>query len=86
MEQLIVFVDDAHAFGGAQIALAWGVRALLRNTEERIVCVCTPRTLMAPRMVGTFHCRPGVASWMRLPPTQPPQSRVIEVVTPLSSR
>ncbi|MHB1701291.1 MAG: glycosyltransferase [Acidobacteriaceae bacterium] len=40
----IVFIDDAHTFGGAQIALSWAIRALLRNTEESIVCVCTSKT------------------------------------------
>jgi glycosyltransferase involved in cell wall biosynthesis len=43
----IVFIDDAHTFGGAQIALAWAIRAILRNTNERIVCVCTDRTRKA---------------------------------------
>lgn len=39
-----VFIDDAHTFGGAQIALAWAIRAIIRNTERPVVCVCTPRT------------------------------------------
>lgn len=39
-----VFIDDAHTFGGAQIALAWAVRAIIRNTERKVVCICTTRT------------------------------------------
>lgn len=39
----IIFVDDAHTYGGAQIALGWAIRALLRYRPDRaIVCVCTP--------------------------------------------
>ncbi len=43
----IVFVDDAHTFGGAQIAMAWAIRVLLRNTTESIVCVSSPATWKA---------------------------------------
>ena len=44
MNGAIIFIDDAHTFSGAQIALAWAVRALLQNTPYHIVCVCTSRT------------------------------------------
>lgn len=37
-----VFVDDAHTFGGAQIALAWAIRATLHQFQQPVVCVCTP--------------------------------------------
>lgn len=40
----IVFIDDAHTFGGAQIAMAWGIRVVLRDTSESIVCVCSNLT------------------------------------------
>jgi glycosyltransferase involved in cell wall biosynthesis len=36
-----VFVDDAHTFGGAQIALAWAIRAILHRFPQPIVCICT---------------------------------------------
>ena len=36
-----VFVDDAHTFGGAQIALAWAIRAILHRFPQPVVCVCT---------------------------------------------
>jgi glycosyltransferase involved in cell wall biosynthesis len=36
----IAFIDDARTFGGAQIALGWAIRAILRKTSWRIVCVC----------------------------------------------
>ena len=55
--QPIVFIDDAHTFGGAQIALGWAVRAILRNTAERIVCVCTPRTRAAVEAIAGEHAR-----------------------------
>ncbi len=41
----IVFVDDAHTFGGAQIALAWAIRAVLHQCPTQpMVCVSTPAT------------------------------------------
>ena len=42
--QPLVFIDDAHTFGGAQIALAWAIRAIVGNTGHSVVCVCPPRT------------------------------------------
>jgi glycosyltransferase involved in cell wall biosynthesis len=44
VEGLIVFVDDAHTLGGAQIAMALAIDTLLRHTRERIICVCTANT------------------------------------------
>ncbi len=43
----IAFIDDAHTFGGAQVAMGWAIRVILRNTSERIVCVCPARTRRA---------------------------------------
>ena len=43
----IVFIDDAHTFGGAQVAMAWAIRVLLWNTEESIVCVSSAGTWKA---------------------------------------
>ncbi|WP_175528939.1 glycosyltransferase [Granulicella pectinivorans] len=43
----IVFIDDAHTFGGAQIAMGWGIRSIICNTSERVVCVCTEKTRRA---------------------------------------
>jgi glycosyltransferase involved in cell wall biosynthesis len=48
----IVFIDDAHTFGGAQIAMAWAIRVLLRNTAERIVCVSTAKTSQVVREIA----------------------------------
>lgn len=45
MMQPIIFVDDAHTFGGAQILLAWAMRTLLSQCPAQpIVCVCTSAT------------------------------------------
>jgi hypothetical protein len=41
----IVFVDDAHTFGGAQNVLGWAIRTLLCYClAQPIICVCTPAT------------------------------------------
>jgi glycosyltransferase involved in cell wall biosynthesis len=42
--QPIVFVDDAHTFGGAQIAMAWAIRTVLRHRPQPVVCVCPAAT------------------------------------------
>jgi glycosyltransferase involved in cell wall biosynthesis len=43
-ERSIAFVDDAHTFGGAQIAMGWAIRAILRHSPLSVVCVCTVQT------------------------------------------
>jgi len=46
--QPIVFVDDAKTFGGAQIALGWGIRSLLLHFPGvEVVCICSPLTRKA---------------------------------------
>lgn len=40
----IVFVDDAHTFGGAQIAMAWAIRTMLKLRPQSVVCVCPAAT------------------------------------------
>jgi glycosyltransferase involved in cell wall biosynthesis len=41
----IVFVDDAHTFGGAQNVLGWAIHTLLCHCPAQpIICVCTPAT------------------------------------------
>lgn len=42
-----MFVDDAHTFGGAQIALAWAVRITLQHLPTSVICVCPPNTRTA---------------------------------------
>jgi glycosyltransferase involved in cell wall biosynthesis len=42
--QPIVFVDDAHTYGGAQIALAWAIRAVLHHCSRPVICICTAAT------------------------------------------
>ena len=50
--QPIVFVDDAHTFGGAQIALGWAIRAILHQCHTQpVVCVCTPATREAVKQI-----------------------------------
>jgi len=46
-ENALVFVDDAHTFGGAQIALGWAIRAVLRLCQQPVACVCTAATCEA---------------------------------------
>lgn len=53
----IVFIDDAHTFGGAQVALAWAIRVILRNTPQRIICVCTARTKKAIQEIAGEDAR-----------------------------
>jgi glycosyltransferase involved in cell wall biosynthesis len=54
---LIVFVDDAHTFGGAQIALAWAIRTILSETGDRVLCVSTGRTRQAIEEVAGISKR-----------------------------
>src|ERR1035437_7868437 len=54
--------------------------------DSMVMAATKPRRLRAPRMVSTFQCPCGVASLIRCPRSALPQSRVICVVTPLSSR
>jgi glycosyltransferase involved in cell wall biosynthesis len=49
--QPIVFIDDAHTFGGAQIALAWAIRSVLRHLPQPVVCICTAATREAIRPI-----------------------------------
>jgi hypothetical protein len=51
-QQPLVFIDDAHTFGGAQIALACGIRVILQTTEDSVVCVCTTRTRQAIQAIA----------------------------------
>jgi glycosyltransferase involved in cell wall biosynthesis len=53
----IVFIDDAHTFGGAQIAMAWAIRVLLRNTTESIVCVSSSATWKAVAQIAGEQTR-----------------------------
>ena len=39
-----VFIDDAHTFGGTQIALAWVIRVVLQKTQASVLCICSQRT------------------------------------------
>lgn len=41
---IIAFVDDAHTFGGAQIAMGSAIHAILRHSSLSVVCVCTAKT------------------------------------------
>lgn len=54
---LIVFVDDAHTFGGAQIALAWAIRTILSETGDQVLCVSTDRTRQAIEEVAGISAR-----------------------------
>jgi glycosyltransferase involved in cell wall biosynthesis len=53
----IVFIDDAHTFGGTQIALAWTIRLVLLKTDIPVLCICTPRTRAAIEAVNGEHPR-----------------------------
>lgn len=53
----IVFIDDAHTFGGAQIAMAWAIRTLLRNTSYRLVCITTQKTKEAVEEIAGENSR-----------------------------
>jgi glycosyltransferase involved in cell wall biosynthesis len=50
----IVFIDDAHTFGGTQTALAWTIRLVL---EIPVLCICTSRTRAAIEAVNGEHPR-----------------------------
>jgi len=53
----IVFIDDAHTSGGAQVALCLAIGAILRRTNDCVVCMCGPRTRnLLQQMVG-HHAR-----------------------------
>ena len=54
---LISFIDDAHTFGGAQVALAWAVRVLIRNTEARVLCVCSSETQDTIQKIAGINSR-----------------------------
>jgi glycosyltransferase involved in cell wall biosynthesis len=43
----LIFLDDAHTFGGAQIALGHAIRAVIEHTNLEVTCVCTVRTRLA---------------------------------------
>jgi len=58
----------------------------LSVASSMVMVAIMPWVLIAPRMVMIFQWLPGIASWMRQPPRHRAYSRVIEVVTPLSSR
>lgn len=45
--QTIGFIDDAHTFGGTQIALARAIAALLEGSSLNILCVCPAETRRA---------------------------------------
>ena len=45
--QTIGFIDDAHTFGGTQIALARAIAALLEGSRHNIICVCPAETRKA---------------------------------------
>jgi len=47
----IVFIDDAHTFGGAQIALAWAIHAILHRLPQPVLCICTAATREAIRQI-----------------------------------
>ena len=57
LQQAIVFIDDAHTFGGTQIALAWTVYTVLNRTDIPVLCVCTARTRKAIEEVVGLHSR-----------------------------
>jgi len=50
--QPIVFIDDAHTFGGAQIALAWAIRAVLHRLPQPVLCICTATTREAIQQIA----------------------------------
>ena len=52
-----MFIDDAHTFGGTQVALAWTIRAVLSHTSVPVLCVCTERTRRAIEEVTGLHSR-----------------------------
>ena len=53
----LVFIDDAHTFGGTQIALAWTIQIVLSRTDLPILCLCTARTRQAIEAVVGIHSR-----------------------------
>jgi hypothetical protein len=58
----------------------------LSVASSMVMAATIPRTLMAPKMVRIFQRPAGAPSPMRPPPTPRARRRVIDVVTPLSSR
>ncbi len=53
----LVLIDDAHTFGGTQIALAWTIQIILSRTDLPVLCLCTPRTRSAIEAVTGVHPR-----------------------------
>lgn len=52
----IIFVDDAHTFGGAQIALGWAIRSLLsQRPAPTVICVCSPSARKAVQPIAGEH-------------------------------
>ena len=49
--QTIGFIDDAHTFGGTQIALARAIAALLEGSRHNIICVCPAETRKAIKKI-----------------------------------
>lgn len=54
---MIAFVDDAHTFGGAQIAMAWAIRAILKHADISVLCVCPLPTQQAVMEIVGNHDR-----------------------------
>lgn len=52
-----VFIDDAHTFGGTQIALSWVIRTVLTETDASVVCLCTERTREAVEKINGENSR-----------------------------
>jgi glycosyltransferase involved in cell wall biosynthesis len=55
--QTIGFIDDAHTFGGTQIALARAIAALLEGSSLNIICVCPMETRKAIVKITGEHER-----------------------------
>jgi|GEM_PF-5963726 len=52
----IIFVDDAHTLGGAQIALGRAIRAILSQcSTSTVICVCSPSTHKAIQPITGEH-------------------------------
>lgn len=52
-----VFIDDAHTFGGTQIALGWTIRVVLQHTDANVLCICTNRTRAAVERITSANPR-----------------------------
>ena len=53
----IVFIDDAHTFGGTQTSMAWMIRVLLLKTEIPVMWICTARTRAGVEGIVGSHPR-----------------------------